>query len=65
VNERLYSARDAEKVLGISASTIRTWWRRYGRKEGGLWDYGTDRRGNPMFRAKDLIALRDKRPIRD
>lgn len=52
---RLLSARDAEKVHGISASTIRTWWQR--RARTGLWDYGRDRRNAPLFRECDLLAL--------
>jgi len=57
VNERLYSARDAEKVLGIPASTIRTWYQR--RAKTNLWHYAADRRGRPMFKGRHLIALRD------
>lgn len=59
VEDRLLSARDAEKVLGIPASTVRTWFQRKART--GLWDYGRDQRGHPMFREADLIALRDRR----
>lgn len=56
---RLLSAADAEKVLGIPASTVRSWWRR--RAYTGLWDYGRDRRGHPLFDETHLIALRDRR----
>lgn len=57
--ERHLSATDAEKLLGISASTIRTWYHR--REQTGLYAAGRDRRGKPTFREVDLIRLRDKR----
>lgn len=57
--DRLLSARDAEKVLGIPAATVRQWFHR--RHRTGLWDYGRDQRNHPMFRESDLIALRDRR----
>jgi len=56
---RLLSARDAEKVLGIPASTVRNWLARSSRT--GLQVAGTDRRGKQVFRESDLIALRDRR----
>jgi len=55
---RLLSAVDAERVLGIPASTVRSWWRR--RQRTGLWDYGRDRRNHPLFDEQHLIALRDR-----
>jgi len=59
---RLLSARDAEKVLGIPAATVRSWWHR--RRRNGLYDYGRDKRNNPMFREQDLLALWDGRRLR-
>jgi hypothetical protein len=56
--DRLLSARDAEKVLGIPAATVRSWFRR--RKATGLYDFGRDQRNHPMFRERDLLALRDR-----
>ena len=53
--ERLLSARDAEKLLGIAARRVRVWWFR--RSQTNLWDYGTDRSGHPLFRSCDLAAL--------
>ena len=61
---RLLSARDAEKVLGIPASTIRNWHHR--RARTGLESAGKDRRGNPMFHEQDLKDLRGgKRTLRN
>lgn len=60
---RLLSARDAEKVLGIPASTIRTWYAR--RETNGLYEYGRDNRNAPLFRATDLTALRTRRALRE
>lgn len=59
---RLLSAMDAEKVLGIPAGTVRSWFSR--RRMTGLYDYGRDRRGHPMFREADLVALRDRNGVR-
>ena len=55
---RLLSAADAQRVLGIPASTVRSWWRR--QRYTGLWDYGRDRRNHPLFDEVDLVALRDR-----
>lgn len=56
--DRLLSAADAEKVHGIPAATVRSWYRR--RRTTGLYDYGRDQRNHPMFRERDLLALRDR-----
>lgn len=61
--DRLLSARDAEKLLGIPASTVRTWHQRKDRTH--LYPADFDRTGKPRFREADLIRLRDgKRQIR-
>ena len=60
---RLLSAADAERVLGIPASTVRSWWRRRARTQ--LWDYGRDARNHPLFDELDLVALRDRTRSRD
>lgn len=52
---RQLSARDAEKVLGIREDRVRKWWQR--RKFNGLQHYGVDKRGNPLFRERDLRDL--------
>ncbi|HEY9413533.1 MAG TPA: hypothetical protein VIQ30_02135 [Pseudonocardia sp.] len=57
--ERSLSATDAEKLLGISASTVRTWYQRRARTH--LHPVDTDRRGRPKFRESDLVQLRDGR----
>lgn len=60
--DRLLSARDAEKVLGIPAATVRTWFHR--RRWTGLYDFGRDQRNHPLFRESDLIALKTRRRTR-
>lgn len=59
---RKLSAVEAQKVLGIPASTIRTWHQRKDRTH--LYPVEFDRSGKPRFREADLIRLRDgKRAI--
>lgn len=53
---RRLSARDAEKLLGISASTIRTWYQRKARTGLEPVDF---QRGKPRFAEFDLVQLRD------
>lgn len=60
---RLLSPRDAQKELGIPASTVRTWFQR--KQRTGLWDVGRDNRGHPVFYEADLIALKLRRRVRD
>lgn len=61
--ERELSATDAEKVLGISASTVRTWHQRRARTR--LEPVSHDRRGRPRFREADLVQLyRGRRQVR-
>jgi hypothetical protein len=56
------SASDAEKLIGVSASTVRTWYQRKARTGLEPADFV---RGKPRFRESDLIRLRDgKRQIR-
>lgn len=53
---RMLSAAEANKVLGIPAPTVRTWYHR--RERTGLYPVGFDRRGHPRFREDDLLRLR-------
>jgi transposase len=50
------SASDAEKLIGVSASTVRTWYQRKARTGLEPADFV---RGKPRFRESDLIRLRD------
>ena len=59
---RLLSARDAEKLLGIPAATIRSWHRRH--HATGLYPTGLDPRGHPLFAEYDLIRLRQGETLR-
>lgn len=59
---RKLSAIEAQKLLGIPASTVRTWHQRKDRT--GLLPVEFDRQGKPRFRESDLLRLRDgKRTI--
>lgn len=60
--DRLLSARDAEKRLGIPASTIRTWAQRH--RATGLYSVGLDSYRRPLYRETDLIRLRRGQRIR-
>lgn len=60
--DRLLSARDAEKLLGIPRATIRSWDRR--RRATGLKPAGLDDRSVPLYRAIDLVRLRRGERIR-
>lgn len=60
---RLLSPVEAEKHLGISASTVRTWHHR--RQRTGLYSAGVDRYGRPLFYEADLIALKLRLRVRD
>lgn len=62
MNHDVLSALDAEKLLGIPAATVRSWWHR--KATTGLRSAGVDRRGHNLFRREDLIALRDKRRLK-
>jgi hypothetical protein len=53
----LYTAAEAERVLRIKASTVRSWARRK-----RIYPYGLDEHRNPMFDRDDLLAAR--RPTR-
>lgn len=52
---RLYSAAQAQRELGIKASTVRSWARR-----GRLYSYGLDRRNQPLYDGNDLVRLRSR-----
>jgi transposase len=60
---RLLSAAEAERVLGISASTVRTWHAR--NATTGLYSAGLDSSGRPLFYEADLIAMKRKKQLRD
>ena len=60
---RLLSAAEAERLLGIRASTVRTWSQR--RHRTGLWSAGLDRYGRPLFYEADLLALKQRLRPRD
>jgi hypothetical protein len=61
--DRLLSARDAERVLHIPASTVNTWHHR--RLQTGLFSRAVDTHRSPLFYESDLIALRAGHPIRN
>lgn len=63
IGDRPLSALDAEKVLGIPAATVRSWY--YRRDRTGLHAVGLDGKDNPMFYESDLIALRRGEQLRD
>lgn len=63
MTDRLLTAQEAERELGIKASTIRTWHQR--RKWTGLYPQGLNRRNHPMFREADLVLLRQHGRLRD
>lgn len=54
---RTLTAREAQHLHGIPASTTRTWYQR--RARTGLRPIDYDRRGHPRFDETDLLALRD------
>lgn len=49
----LFTAAEAEKVLGIAAGTIRAW-----ASKRWLWHYGLDKRGRPMYDRDHLLELK-------
>lgn len=60
---RLLSAAEAQRLLGINASTVRTWHQRC--STSGLYSAGLDGSGRPLFYEADLVALQQKRAVRD
>lgn len=60
---RLLSAIEAQKHLGIPASTVRTWHSR--QRWTGLYSAGLDRNRRPLFYEADLLALKLRRRVRD
>lgn len=52
----LFSAIEAEKYLGIKASTVRSWARRK-----LVWSFGLNERNHPMYDREHLLQMRDKR----
>ncbi|GAA0632339.1 hypothetical protein GCM10010174_61740 [Kutzneria viridogrisea] len=51
----LFTPSEAERVLRIKASTVRSWARRR-----LIWSYGISDTGKPMYDRDDLIRLRDR-----
>jgi hypothetical protein len=58
--DRLLSAAEAERLLGIPAVRVRQW-----KHVGKIWAMGLDGSGRPLYRESDLIALRDRTRTRD
>lgn len=52
----LFSAIEAEKWLGIKASTVRSWARRE-----LVYSFGLNERNHPMYDRRHLLEMRDKR----
>lgn len=57
--DRLLSAADAWRLHRIPAGTVRSW--HFRRKTTGLEAKGLDKWGKPLFREKDLLALKNGR----
>lgn len=51
----LFTPAEAERVLHIKASTVRSWARRK-----RIYPYGLDEHRNPMFDRDDLLAARHR-----
>jgi hypothetical protein len=51
----LFTAAEAERVLRIKASTVRSWARRR-----VIWSYGLTADRKPMYDRDDLVRLRDR-----
>lgn len=60
---RLLSPVEAQKHLGILATTVRTWHHR--RQRTGLYAAGQDTHGRPLFYEADLLAMKNRKRIRD
>lgn len=60
--DRLLSALDAEKLLGIPRATVRSWHQR--QRATGLKPKGKDQRGAYLYLGIDLIRLRRGERIR-
>jgi hypothetical protein len=60
---RLLSAAEAHRLLGIPASTVRTWHHR--QRWTGLYSAGLDKNRRPLFYEADLLALKLRRQVRD
>lgn len=56
----LFTAVEAETVLGIPASTVRSWARRK-----RLHSYGLNERNDPMYDRDDLQRLRSRTQTHD
>jgi hypothetical protein len=60
--DRLLSAHDAEKVLGIPRATVRSWAHRHAAT--GLFAVQKDRRGVDIYLESDLLRIRRGERIR-
>jgi hypothetical protein len=56
----LFTAAEAERILGIPAGTIRSWAVDRPARPQRIWSYGLDQHGRPMYDRDDLIRERDK-----
>lgn len=56
----LFTAAEAQRVLGIPAGTIRSWAIDRPARPQRIWSYGIDEHGHPMYDRDDLIRERDK-----
>lgn len=54
----LYSAIEAHKMLGIKASTVRSWARRK-----LIYSFGLNERNHPMYDREHLVQMQDKRKL--
>lgn len=52
----LFTAAEAERVLGIPAATVRSW-----AKRERIWSFGLDERNRPMYDRDHLLALHTRR----
>lgn len=58
--DRLLSAQEAERLLGIPAGTVRAW-----KARGQLHHWGLDEQHRPLYYESDLIACRDRLRTKD
>jgi len=57
----LFTAAEAEAVLGIKAATIRSWAADRPARPKRIWHYGIDEHGHPMYDRDDLVRERDRK----
>lgn len=56
----LFTAAEAETVLGIPAATVRSWARRE-----RIYAFGLDEANRPMYDRDHLVTMRDARQYRE